>query len=161
MPALLPLCLLWVGIGAVLSAIDIRQHRLPDRIVLPMYPVLAVLLLTTGLITGRWPLLSCVGGAGLWLAAIGSVWLATSGRAMGLGDVKLAPLLGASLGWVSWDAALTGLVCCWLLGGLCALALLALGRVRRTDAIAFGPFMILGTLAGIALGVGTWASAGM
>ncbi len=78
---------------------------------------------------------------------------------MGFGDVKLAPLLGASLGWVGWDAALNGLICCWLLGGLCALALLAARRVTRSDAIAFGPFMILGTLAGLVLGAGTWAAA--
>ncbi|MDP2012916.1 MAG: A24 family peptidase [Actinomycetota bacterium] len=159
MLALAPLCVVWLCAGAALSVIDIREHRLPDRIVLPMYPVLAGVLALTGLLTGQWPLLRSLGGAGLWLAAIGSVWLMTSGRAMGFGDVKLAPLLGASLGWVSFDAALLGLMSCWILGGMWALTLLATHRVSKRDAIAFGPFMFLGLLAGIALGTSSGASA--
>ncbi len=157
--ALAPLCALWLCAGAALSVIDIREHRLPDRIVLPMYPVLAGVLALTGFLTGQWPVLRSLGGAGLWLVAIGSIWLLTSGRAMGFGDVKLAPLLGASLAWLSWDAAVLGLMSCWILGGMWALALLATRRVSRRDAIAFGPFMLLGLLAGIALGAGSGASA--
>jgi leader peptidase (prepilin peptidase)/N-methyltransferase len=77
---------------------------------------------------------------------------------MGFGDVKLAPLLGASLAWFSWDAALLGLMSCWILGGLWALALLSTRRASRRDAIAFGPFMFLGLLAGIALYAGSGTS---
>lgn len=155
MPALAPLCLVWLVVGGVLSVIDIREHRLPDRIVLPMYPVLALLLVLAGFLSGQWPLVRAVAGAGLWLAAIGAVWLLTSGRAMGFGDVKLAPLLGATLAWLSWDAAFVGLMSCWLLGGAWALLLLATRRIDRKAAIAFGPFMFLGLGAGFLLGAGS------
>ena len=158
MLAVITVCLLWLVIGGVLSVIDIRQHRLPDRIVLPMYPVLAVVLLCVGAVSGHWPVWRAVGGAALWLVAIGSVWLLSSGRAMGFGDVKLAPLLGASLGWISWDAAVLGLMSCWILGGLWALGLLATRRVSGKDAIAFGPFMFLGMLGGVVLGLGPAAA---
>ena len=145
------MCALWLVVGSVLSVIDIREHRLPDRIVLPMYPVLASVLVLSGVLTHRWPLCSSAIGAGVWLAVIGLVWLISGGRAMGFGDVKLAPLLGASLGWISVDAAFTGLTSCWIIGGLWALLLLVTGHVRRSDAIAFGPFMLLGLGLGIAL----------
>ena len=152
------LCLLWMLVGGVLSLIDIRQHRLPDRIVLPMYPVLAAVLGLLGILSGQWPVGRALGGAALWLVAIGSVWLVSAGRAMGFGDVKLAPLLGMTLAWIRWDAALLGLMICWILGGLWALALLAGRRATGKDTIAFGPFMLLGTLAGVLLASGSQAA---
>ena len=82
------------------------RNRLPDRIVLPMYPVLAAVLGLLGILSGQWPVGRALGGAALWLVAIGSVWLVSAGRAMGFGDVKLAPLLGMTLAWIRWDAAL-------------------------------------------------------
>ncbi len=154
MPALIPLCLLWIIVGTCLSAIDIRQHRLPNRIVLPMYPVLVLALGLTGMLSGNWPLVRTLMCATMWLAVIGLVWLVSGGKAMGFGDVKLAPLLGATLGWVSWDAAILGLMSCWLIAGLWALALLVSRRVSLGSAIAFGPFMFLGLAIGIALGGG-------
>ncbi|MCX4826005.1 hypothetical protein OG883_40735 [Streptomyces sp. NBC_01142] len=50
---------------------------------------------------------------------------------MGLGDVKLAPAIGALLGWSSWTNVWWGT---------------AAGRDRRSQ-IAFGPFMAIGALA--------------
>ena len=84
--------------GAVI--IDIDHHRLPDAIVLPLYPVSVVGLVFAGLVSGTWPLGEAAIGVGAWLVVIGGIWLLTGGRAMGFGDVKLAPVLGATLGWV-------------------------------------------------------------
>jgi len=52
---------------------------------------------------------------------------------------------------VSWDAAVLGLLSCWLMGGCWALLLLLSGRARMGTAIAFGPFMILGMWTGLLL----------
>ena len=151
MASLAPLLVIWLLVGSLLAVIDIREHRLPDRIVLPMYGVVLGGLLLAGLLSGHWPIVRILACAAIWLGAIGAVWLVSAGRAMGFGDVKLAPLLGATLGAVSWDAAVLGLMSCWLVGGAWAIGLLVAGRARVGTAIAFGPFMILGMWVGLLL----------
>jgi prepilin signal peptidase PulO-like enzyme (type II secretory pathway) len=90
---LLPLLFL-SGVGSWLAVIDLRTHRLPDRIVLPAYPVLAAL---PGVAAVGSAQPARLGGAVLGgLAAVGGyVGLALVGPpgGLGLGDVKLAGLL--------------------------------------------------------------------
>ncbi len=79
------------------------------------------------------------------LAGLGflTIVLVTRFRGMGLGDVKLAVLIGLLLGW---PAALVGIWSAFLLGGLAALALLGLKKVRLSGTIALGPFLVMGVL---------------
>jgi leader peptidase (prepilin peptidase)/N-methyltransferase len=65
---------------------------------------------------------------------------------LGLGDVKLAGLLGLYLGWLGWRPVLVGTFAGFLLGGLLGVALLAARRAHRRTAIPFGPFMLAGAL---------------
>ena len=53
---LLPLLLVLGSAGLALWFIDIEHHRLPDAIVLPLYPVGIVGLVLAGLVAGHWPL---------------------------------------------------------------------------------------------------------
>lgn len=69
--------------------------------------------------------------------------LVTRFLGMGLGDVKLAFLMGFFLGWPKVGVAF------WLafvMGGLAAGILLLLKRKRFSDRIAFGPYLVLGTI---------------
>lgn len=140
------------GVGTWLLAIDARTHRLPNRIVLPT--LVAVLLLTLGDgVASRDPvtlvraLLSMLilGGfyAGLHLL---------SRAGMGGGDVKLAAVIGLVLGWHGWQALAVGAASAFVLGALHAVALIVLRRADRSTRIAFGPWMIIGAVLGIALG---------
>ncbi|MCP3426789.1 hypothetical protein NBM05_12440 [Rothia sp. AR01] len=69
---------------------------------------------------------------------------AVSPGAVGRGDLRLAPPLGALLGMVSLPHAAAGLLLTALLGGLWAGGLMLAGRLGRRDRIALGPWMILG-----------------
>jgi leader peptidase (prepilin peptidase)/N-methyltransferase len=71
---------------------------------------------------------------------------------MGFGDVKLAPVLGATLGWIGISSALTGLFMAFLLGGLVGAALLLGRRAHRGSQIPFGPYLLAGALAGLVFG---------
>ncbi len=71
------------------------------------------------------------------------IWYFSNGRAMGFGDVKLAPLIPLFLGVAGGIAALV--VSFWI-GALVSLALLAAKRKSMKDIIPFGPFMVVGTL---------------
>jgi leader peptidase (prepilin peptidase)/N-methyltransferase len=71
---------------------------------------------------------------------------------MGYGDVRLAPTLGAYLGWVSWGAVAVGAFTGFLYGGIVGILVIALGKGGRKTKVPFGPFMILGALTGIFVG---------
>jgi leader peptidase (prepilin peptidase)/N-methyltransferase len=71
---------------------------------------------------------------------------------MGFGDVKLALALGVVLGWYGWAVLFAGAFAGFLLGSLYGLGLVALRRASRKSTIPFGPFMIVGALAGVVLG---------
>lgn len=132
-----------------LIRIDIREHRLPDALVLPAAIALATLLALAAAATDD--------TAPLGRAAIGALLLfggylalrALHPAGLGGGDVKLAALLGLVLGWHGWAPLAAGAAAGFLLGGLAAVALLAVGRASRDTHIAFGPWMIVGAWAGL------------
>jgi leader peptidase (prepilin peptidase)/N-methyltransferase len=68
---------------------------------------------------------------------------------MGMGDVKLAALLGGALGAVGLTGWLVGLLAAFLVGGLVAIVALLAGRVGWRGSIPFGPWMVVGTLVGL------------
>jgi leader peptidase (prepilin peptidase)/N-methyltransferase len=71
---------------------------------------------------------------------------------MGLGDVKLAGVLGLFLGWLGWGELVVGAFGAFLLGGLFGVALLLGRRAGRKSSIPFGPWMLVGAWLGIFAG---------
>jgi len=66
--------------------------------------------------------------------------LASRGRAMGMGDVKLITALGLLFGWP--DIVLI-IFLSFILGAVVSLILMALGRKKISDLVPFGPFIVL------------------
>jgi len=141
--ATLVLALVW---AVVLAVVDLEVRRLPDRLVLTAYPVTAVLLTVCALVTGEPAalvrVLTCAGAAVAVFLVV--ALLSPGGEGLGLGDVKLAGVLGALLGWWGWSEALVGLLSGFVLGGLGAVVLLITRRVDRRGSFAFGPAMLVG-----------------
>lgn len=136
-----------------LAAMDLDVHRLPDRIMWPTMATLGGGVLLAALVGGGWEplvrsLLGAVGGGGLYLV-IALVSLARGSLAVGLGDVKLAVVLGGALGWFGWAEAIVGIYGGFLVGGVWALGLLALRRVSWAGHFAYGPAMMVGALLGL------------
>lgn len=148
----LPAYLYLAAVAVALALIDIDVRRLPDAIVLPSYVVVGVLLAVAAAVGGDWPALlrAGVGGAALWLLYLTLALLRPGG--MGLGDVKLAGVLGAATAWFGWGAFAVGSFVPFLVGGAYGLVLMALRRAGRRSAIPFGPFMLVGAAVGIAAG---------
>ena len=154
-----PLALAWVSAGIALLVIDIQHHRLPNALVYPMYPITVVGLMLADVGAGQSPWSSVIGGALLWVVPLGLIYVLTRGRGMGLGDVKIAVPLGATLGWFGMPVALVGLIGAFVLGALVGVIALtrsswaAGNRVRR---IAFGPFLLAGAAASAVWGASLW-----
>lgn len=133
---------------SLLISIDLAVNRLPDAIVLPMYPVLFTGLAVTAASFDRWgPLGRAALGAAV-LLGLYCILARIRPSGLGLGDVKLAGVLGAFLGWLGWPALLVGTLAAFAINAAVALVLLAARRVTFTSGIAFGPAMILGAASG-------------
>lgn len=132
--------------GIALALIDLDCRRLPNAIVLPSYPVLAVALVGSAWWQGDWWSLARAGiGCAVLLTFFGSLVLIYP-AGMGLGDVKLAGVIGLVLGYLSWTALVIGAFLGFLLGAVVGVAVIAAGRGTRKSAVPFGPFMIAGAL---------------
>lgn len=148
----LPAVLYLAVLGVLLAAIDLALLRLPDPLTLPSYPAAALLLAAAVPFTehgGTRYLHALAGMAALWLF-YAVQWFALPGR-IGLGDVKLAGVLGLYLGWYGAGAALFGVVTTHLLAGGYAIVLLVTRRAGPKSDLPFGPFMIAGAFAAVAL----------
>jgi leader peptidase (prepilin peptidase)/N-methyltransferase len=86
------------------------------------------------------------GGAGLVLFML--IVLFSRGG-MGLGDVKMAGLMGFMLGFPN---VFVGIFLAVVTGGIVAVVVLMLKRKNRKQAIPFGPFLSLGTMAALLWG---------
>lgn len=145
----LPAYLYFAAIGVALTMIDVDHKRLPDKIVLPSWIVLAALLTIAAAASGDWDALARAGiGAGaLFVLYFTLAFIYPAG--MGMGDVKLAFILGGVLAYLSWRAFGVGAFGGFLLGSLGGIAVLATGRGNRKTAIPFGPYMIAAALLAI------------
>jgi leader peptidase (prepilin peptidase) / N-methyltransferase len=133
-------------IGVALTQIDIAVQRLPDRLTLPAYPALVVLLAVAAAAQDNW---SAFARALLGALAIGAGYvllgLASRGQ-LGGGDIKLAGLTGLVLGWLSWHTLIAGACAGFLLAGLISAVLLVTRRISRRNPISFGPYLLGGAL---------------
>ncbi|MCC9195562.1 A24 family peptidase [Arthrobacter sp. zg-Y820] len=134
-----------------LAAVDAATHRLPNRIVLPAYPVSALLLGTAALAAGDAARIAAMVLAGVVLFSAYFLLRFSNPSGLGFGDVKLAGVLGLYLGFAGWPYVLAGTVAGFVLGGLWGVWLILSRRGTAKTAIAFGPFMLAGAALAMAL----------
>ena len=138
-----------------LVLIDLRERRLPNRLVLPGFAVwvlgaLWVVLADSG---AGWPRIAAsvvAGGAYALLLGALAWW-----GGMGGGDLKLGTLLGLALGLVSPVAAVLALPLAFFAGAIVAVVVLATSPKgeRRGRSIPFGPCLLLAGGFSLAAGV--------
>jgi leader peptidase (prepilin peptidase)/N-methyltransferase len=125
----------------VLAAIDLRCCLVPNRIVFPAFcVVLAFQLAVAPEHAAEWLAAAACAPLVMLMPAI------VDRRAVGMGDVKLAALLGAALGEKVLVALLIGSVA---VIPVAAVMLARGGLAARRSAIPFAPFLALGAAAAL------------
>jgi len=122
--------------------IDLDHHIIPNAITYPGLVLGLLLAIPQGRLLEAAASTIGAGGVFLLIAVL-------SRGGMGGGDVKLAALMGAFLGW---PTIAVGLMLAFLLGAAAGLLLLALRRGTRKTAIPFGPALAVGAVVALLAG---------
>ncbi len=135
----------FIAAMVVIAFIDFYHMIIPNRIVLP-----AALIGLAAAIALRpdewWQFLVAAMGSSLFLFVLAIIWPG----GMGMGDVKLALLMGGVLS----GGVVVAFFLAFLLGAIVGLVLILSKRKTRKDAIPFGPYLALGSV--LALLYGPW-----
>ena len=113
---------------------DFKYMLIPDQV---LYPLIGAALLRLPF-SHQWQVVPVALASGAFLY---SLFLITKKKGMGLGDVKLALLLGLVLGWPN---ILVAYFLAFLTGSIIGVILILNKKKRFKDRIAFGPFLLLG-----------------
>ena len=134
-----------------LAKTDILERRLPNKYVLPAFPI-----------TWLGQLLAGVTGAGfvnmLWALLAGVVTFTLSlliNRLglLGMGDVKLMTVMALALGWFSPLLPIIALGLSFLIAGIVAIWLLLGKKLKLGGSMPLGPYLIAGFLGAVTLAV--------
>ncbi len=154
-PELLPVWIVLAGVGAWLAFIDWHTRYLPFVLVVPLYVVVLVLTAVGAAWVGDVDLLvhALIGNVALYAIYRAMHWIAARffGGAFGYGDVRLSAVIGLALGALGLGETVVGGYAGFLLGGILGAVLARLGLVDRSG-FAFGPYMLLGAVVGVATG---------
>jgi leader peptidase (prepilin peptidase) / N-methyltransferase len=136
----------------VIFVADIKFQIIPDELIVSsLIGTLMLLFIQSRFsqisISGH--LFSALGAGGLFLA----IYLLTKGRGMGFGDVKLVPVLGLFLGF---PKIIVGIYSAFLTGAIISLILLLFKKKKLKSKIAFGPFLLSGTIIAFFYGGQIW-----
>jgi leader peptidase (prepilin peptidase)/N-methyltransferase len=143
-PLQVALGLVFVSTLAAVSLTDLELRLIPNRI-LAVSALIGLLVVAAGDPASLPERAAAAFGAGGLLFAVALVYP----RGMGLGDVKLAALMGLYLG----RAVAPALLIAFAAGALVGLAVISRhGIAARKQAVPFGPFLALGGLVGLLAG---------
>lgn len=149
---LIPLLIL-LSCSIALAMIDFDTLRLPNSIVLFTTVTVGAGVILNTVIESNYE--------NLFRAALGAValgmfyfvfWFFSGGRALGFGDVKLAPILGFVTAYYSWGVLVTATAAAWTLGAIIGIIGMAVGKFTRGKQIPFGPYLLAGVWIGLAFG---------
>ena len=144
---MLPVSIVYCSVLIVIAIIDLNHQLILNKIVFPAAVVaLIVNFFVPDLFSMHNLLFGLLGGAFgfvfLGLAAIFSLVIFKK-EGMGMGDIKMAAMIGLMVGFPNVIVALFGGI---LLGGLTAIFLVIFKKKSRKDIIPFGDFLSAGTI---------------
>ncbi len=135
----------------IIFVYDLKYYIIPDKVI---YPAIALtfiyqlfgnwklLCVNSGQIGNLQPLLNPLASGFLASLFFLLIVLVSRGRWMGVGDIKLAFLMGLVLGWPN---ILVALFLAFFIGAAIGIELIMSGRKTLKSEVPFGPFLVTGT----------------
>jgi prepilin signal peptidase PulO-like enzyme (type II secretory pathway) len=122
----------------VIFVYDLKHYIIPDKVIFPAIATAFIynLFNIKYLILNTFP--AALGASGFFLA----IYLASKGKWMGFGDVKLSFLMGLHLGFPN---ILVALFLAFFTGAIIGLILIAQSKKTLKSMVPFGPFLVFGT----------------
>lgn len=137
--------------AVVLTWVDLREHRLPNRWTLALAVGGAVTLWSASALQGGERLAPSLVGFVGYPALMMLLHLASRGG-LGLGDVKVAAGLGLYTGWLGWEAWAQAVFLGFVIGGVVALVMVLTRRATAKTRLAFGPPLLAGAVVAVLFG---------
>ena len=128
----------------VIFVYDLKHYIIPDKVIYPGIGIALLYQLFEIWNFGNWDLFR------IWNLGLGilpslfllAIILISRGRWMGMGDFKLAILMGLVLGFPN---ILVALFFAFLIGAIIGLGLIIAGKKTLKSKVPFGPFLVTGT----------------
>ena len=135
-PALYLLVVAWP-----LTVIDLREHRLPNRLVLPAFPVAFLAQLIATIISADWArqLYAVLIALAVGVIGLGANYI----DALGMGDVKLATVIALTLGYFNPWLPVIAIGIAFVLAFAVVIVLITLGKVKIGSSIPLGPYLLV------------------
>lgn len=126
----------------IIFVYDLKHYIIPDSIIYAAI-IIAAIFNFQFFFLGQFQILSyavlsALGAAAFFLFIV----IISQGRWMGVGDIKLAFLMGLFLGWPN---ILVALFLAFYIGAIMGVILLIIGRKKLKSEIPFAPFLVTGT----------------
>jgi leader peptidase (prepilin peptidase)/N-methyltransferase len=142
--------LVYLAVMAIpLITIDIREHRLPNKIILPFIVMGVVTDLVASFIGGEWWRLGLALAVAFGIGIAGIV--ANYFDLIGMGDIKLFFGSALVIGWFSWWLPLVMVAVTLIVGIVATLYVLIIRKANAETSVPLGPYAVV-----LALVIGTY-----
>ena len=134
-----------------LAKTDILERRLPNKYVLPAFPLIWLGQILAGIFGAGFQgmLWALIAGLLIFVVSLGINRLGL----LGMGDVKLMSAMALALGWYSILLPFVAFGLSFLAAGLVATSLLTLRKLKLGSSMPLGPYLIAGYLGTLSLAV--------
>ena len=136
----------------IIFVYDLKHYIIPDKVIYPAIFISGIWYLASGIFFNfytRYEILnavySAIGAAGFFFLIV----LVSRGRWMGVGDIKLAFLMGLFLGFPN---ILVALFLAFFLGAIIGIGLIISGKKTLKSEVPFGPFLVTGAFLALFFG---------
>ncbi len=140
------------GFLIIIFIYDLKHYLIPDKVIYPAILVSGIWYLVSSIFLNfytKYEILNVIyaafGAAAFFLLIV----LVTRGRGMGVGDIKLAFLMGLILGWPN---ILVALFLAFMAGAIIGVGLIMARKKSFKSEVPFGPFLAAGTIVAMLYG---------
>jgi len=144
----------WIGpiyllaVAWPLTRIDLRERRLPNRLVVPAFPIILLGQLLAAFISGSWISLGIALACGLCALVIGL--LVNRFANLGMGDVKLIAAITLALAWFDPLSPFIALLLGFAVATVVVVAMLVRRQIKMGSTVALGPYLLVGFVLALA-----------